>query len=430
MKKTSFLAATALVVAVAWNAPTSAQSVEEFYSDNDIDLFIGYSAGGGYDAHARTLARHIGKHIPGNPDVIPRNREGAGSMILANELVTTVAQDGSAFALIGRGQVLQPLYGNEEAKFSAQELNWIGSTSNEVSVCISSVDTPVDTWQDLKTRGMIVGGTGPGADTDTFPRVLNNVLGTKLQLITGYPGGSDVVLAMERGEVEGRCGYSYSSLVSRRGDLLEDNKARILLQMSTAKHPAIPDVPLVMDLAETDRDRDILTMVFSPQGMGRPFVAPAGVPDERVAALRAAFDATMADPEYIDDLKQQGLDLAPISGDAIQDLVASMYGQPQDVIDAAKEASTSDANLPISEVEIELRVDEGEITETLKEGRTITYKMSDGAMQSVSISGSRTAVSIAGQGDDRANITVGMMCSVSMPPDATDDIEAVEVVCK
>ena len=418
-----------MLIAVVWNTPLSAQSVEEFYSNNDIDLFIGYSAGGGYDAHARTLARHIGKHIPGNPDIIPRNREGAGSMVLTNELETTVAKDGSAFALIGRGQVLQPLYGNEDAKFKPRELNWIGSTSNEVSVCIASVDTPIDSWQDLKTRGMIVGGTGPGADTDTFPRVLNNVIGTKLQLITGYPGGSDVDLAMERGEVEGRCGYSYSSLVSRRGDLIEDNKIRILLQMSTAKHPAIPDVPLVMDLVESDRDRDILTMVFLPQGMGRPFVAPAGVPKDRAEALKAAFDATMEDPEYIDDIKQQGLDLAPISGSAIQDLVAGMYGQPQEVVDAAKEASTSAANLPISEVMIALRVDEGEITEILKEGRTISYKMSDGSMQSVSISGSRTAVSIAGQGDDRVNITVGMMCSVSMPPDATDDIEAVEVVC-
>jgi tripartite-type tricarboxylate transporter receptor subunit TctC len=278
-------------MALAWAAPLSAQSVEEFYSGHDIDLYIGYSTGGGYDAHARTLARHMGKHIPGNPEIIPRNREGAGSMLLTNELASTLPTDGTVFAAIGRGQVLQPLYGVPEATFKPRELNWIGSTSNEVSVCIVWKDVPVDTWQDLKTRGMIVGGTGPGADTDTFPRLLNNILGTKLQLITGYPGGSDVVLAMERGEVEGRCGYSYSSMVSQRPDLLEEKKIRILMQMSTAKHPAIPDVPLVMDLAETDRDREVMRMVFAPQVMGRPFVAPAGIPEDRVAALRAAFDA-------------------------------------------------------------------------------------------------------------------------------------------
>jgi tripartite-type tricarboxylate transporter receptor subunit TctC len=430
MKRRKFLLAIAPLIAMAWTAPLSAQSVEEFYSSHDVDLYIGYSTGGGYDAHARTLARHMGKHIPGNPEIIPRNREGAGSMLLTNELASTLPNDGTVFAAIGRGQVLQPLYGIPEATFKPRELNWIGSTSNEVSICIVWKDVPVDSWQDLKTRGMIVGGTGPGADTDTFPRLLNNILGTKLQLITGYPGGSDVVLAMERGEVEGRCGYSYSSMVSQRPDLLEEKKIRILMQMSTAKHPAIPDVPLVMDLAETDRDREVMTMVFAPQVMGRPFVAPAGVPEDRVAALRAAFDATMKDPEYLADVEKQGLELEPVSGEEIQALVVRMYDQPQDIIDAAKEASTSEANLPISEVKLDMRVDEGEITETGDGGRTITYKMSDGKAQSVSISGSRTAVSIAGQGDDRANLKVGMMCKVTMPPNAEGDIEATEVVCE
>jgi tripartite-type tricarboxylate transporter receptor subunit TctC len=430
MKRRKFLLAIAPLIAMAWTAPLSAQSVEEFYSSHDVDLYIGYSTGGGYDAHARTLARHMGKHIPGNPEIIPRNREGAGSMLLTNELASTLPNDGTVFAAIGRGQVLQPLYGVPEATFKPREFNWIGSTSNEVSICIVWKDVPVDSWQDLKTRGMIVGGTGPGADTDTFPRLLNNILGTKLQLITGYPGGSDVVLAMERGEVEGRCGYSYSSMVSQRPDLLEDKKIRILMQMSTAKHPAIPDVPLVMDLAETDRDREVMTMVFAPQVMGRPFVAPAGVPEDRVAALRAAFDATMKDPEYLADVEKQGLELEPVSGEEIQALVVRMYDQPQDIIDAAKEASTSEANLPISEVKLDMRVDEGEITEAGDGGRTITYKMSDGKTQSVSISGSRTAVSIAGQGDDRANLKVGMMCKVTMPPNAEGDIEATEVVCE
>ena len=430
MKRSNCLTATALALAVGWTSPLAAQSVEEFYSDNDIDLYIGYSAGGGYDAHARTLARHMGKHIPGTPEIIPRNREGAGSMLLSNELAETLPADGTVFALIGRGQVLQPLYGVPEATFKPREMNWIGSTSNEVSICIAGKDVPVDTWQDLITRGMIVGGTGPGADTDTFPRVLNNVLGTKLQLITGYPGGSDVVLAMERGEVEGRCGYSYSSMVSQRPDLMEEGKARILMQMSTAKHPAIPDVPLVMDIVENDRDREVLSMVFAPQVMGRPFVAPPGVPEDRVAALRAAFDATMKDPEYIADVEKQGLELNPVSGEEIQALVNRLYDQPQDVIDAAEEASTSDANLPITQATIQMRVDEGEITEAGDGGRSITYKMGDGKMQTVSISGSRTAVSIGGQGDDRANLKVGMMCKVSMPPGAEGDIEATEVVCE
>jgi tripartite-type tricarboxylate transporter receptor subunit TctC len=282
----------------------------------------------------------MGKHIPGRPTIIPRNRPGAGSMLLSNELASTLPTDGTAFATIARGQVLLPLYGIPEARFNPLKLNWIGSTSNEVSVCISWKDVPVYNWQDLKSRGMIVGGIGPGSDPDTFTRLLNNLLGTKLRLITGYPGGSDIVLAMERGEVEGRCGYSYSSLISQRPDLLEEKKVRLLMQISTSKHPAIPEVPLIMDLAESDFDRQVMTIVFSPQVMGRPFVAPAGVPEDRISALRAAFDATMKDPEYLAEIEKQKLDFAPVSGEEIQALVVRMYSQPQEIVEAAKEAST------------------------------------------------------------------------------------------
>jgi hypothetical protein len=185
-----------------------------------------------------------------------------------------------------------------------------------------------------------------------------------------------------------------------------------------------------MDIVESDRDREVLAMVFAPQVMGRPFVAPPGIPEDRVAALRAAFDATMKDPEYVADIEKQGLELNPVSGEDIQALVIRLYDQPQDIVDAAKEASTSDANLPISQAKLEMRVDEGEITETGDGGRSITYKMADGGTQAVSISGSRTAVSIGGQGDDRANLKVGMKCKVTMPPNAEGDIEATEVVCE
>lgn len=430
MNQLRCLRAFALTVLAGWSSPVAAQSVEEFYSTHDIDLFIGYTVGGGYDAHARTLARHMGKHIPGNPSIIPRNREGAGSMLLTNELASTVPNDGTAFAIIARGQVLQPLYGVPEARFDPREFNWIGSTSNEVGVCIVWNDVPVETWQGLKTRGMIVGGTGPGGEADTFPRVLNNVLGTKLQLITGYPGGADIVLAMERGEVEGRCGYSYSSLISQRPDLLEEKKVRILLQMSTAKHPAIPDVPLVMDLAESDRERAVMTLVFSTQAMGRPFVAPPGVPADRVAALRIAFDETMKDKEYQADVERQALELAPVSGNEIQALVEKIYSQPPDIVQAAKEASTSDANLPISEVAANLRLEKGEITEIVDGGRVATFRMSDDTTRSVLVSGSRTAVSIGGQGDSRTNLKVGMKCEVSSTPQGESDIEAIEIVCE
>ncbi|MFQ6016959.1 MAG: Bug family tripartite tricarboxylate transporter substrate binding protein, partial [Kiloniellaceae bacterium] len=201
-------------------ATAGADAVADFYKGKTITLFVGYSPGGGYDTYARTVARHMGKHIPGNPDFVVKNRPGAGSMKLANEMYAAVPKDGSVIGIIGRGQVMEPLFGTEQAKFDPSEFNWLGSANNEVSVCVSWHTSPVRTVQDLMTQQLIVGGTGPGADTDTFPKVLNNVIGTRLKLVTGYPGGNDILLAMERGEVDGRCGYSWSSAKSRKADWL------------------------------------------------------------------------------------------------------------------------------------------------------------------------------------------------------------------
>ena len=424
------LAYLGLMLGLGVAGPAHAGSVADFYSGNTITLYIGYSAGGGYDAYGRTVARHMGKHIPGNPTIVAKNRPGAGSLVLANEVGNVLPKDGSAIAIIGRAQVLEPLYGNKKAMFNPREFNWLGSANNEVSVCVAWHETPVSSVDDMKTRGMIVGGTGPGADTDSFPRVLNNILGTKLRLVTGYPGGNDILLAMERGEVEGRCGYSYSSLKSRKAAWLKEGKVRILLQMSTAKHPEMPDVPFVMDLAESDRDREILTMVYSAQAMGRPFVAPPGLPADRVKALQDAFEATMNDPEFLADTGKQKLAVAAISGPAIQALVAGMYAQPQELVDAARDAKSNAANLKITKVAISFQVDMGEITEIKKGGRTISYSMSGGKSQTVSISGSRTSVKIGGQKESRKNLKLGMNCEVTYPEGAEGKIEAKEVSCK
>lgn len=424
------LAYLGLMIGMSFAGPANADSVSDFYSGKTITLYIGYSAGGGYDAYGRTVARHMGKHISGNPNIVAKNRPGAGSLVLANEVGNVLPKDGTAIAIIGRAQVLEPLYGNKKAVFDPQKFNWLGSANNEVSVCVAWHETPVNSVEDMKTRGMIVGGTGPGADTDSFPRVLNNVLGTKLKLVTGYPGGNDVLLAMERGEVEGRCGYSYSSLKSRKGTWLKEGKVRILLQMSTAKHPEMPDVPFIMDLANSDRDREILTMVYSAQAMGRPFVAPPDVPADRVKALQDAFEATMSDPEFLADTGKQKLAVAAISGPAIQTLVAGMYGQPQELVDAARDAKSSAANLDITKVAITFQIDKGEITEIKKGGRTISYSMSGGESQTVNISGSRTSVKIGGKKENRKNLKLGMNCEVSYPSDSEGKIEAKEVSCK
>jgi tripartite-type tricarboxylate transporter receptor subunit TctC len=324
----SRLKAIALASAAAIMAASaaSAQSVEEFYSGKTIEVRIGFSVGGGYDTYARLLAEHMGKHIPGNPTLVPQNEPGAGSLKLANWLYDAAPQDGTVFGIVARAAPFDPLFGNDAAKFDAQKFNYIGSANNEVSVCVARADTGIEKFDDLKEKELIVGGTGPTADTVQFPKIMNDVFGTKITIIDGYPGGNDVNLAMERGEVTGRCGWSWSSVVATRQDWLDSGYINVLMQLSTSKHPGIPDeVPLIMDRAETDDDRRLLRIVFARQALGRPFLAPPNIPEDRVTALQEAFMATMEDPEFLADAKQAELEITPISGPEVRQLVEDAY---------------------------------------------------------------------------------------------------------
>ena len=248
------------------------------------------------------IARHIGKHIPGNPTVVPKNMEGAGSLRLANWLYNVAPKDGTAFGIIGRGTGFDPLLGNQ-GRPVRRPTSSPGSAAPTTRSASASPGTPAasPSSRTLLTKELIVGGTGASADTDQFPRILNGVLGTKMKIVTGYPGGNEVGLAMERGEVQGRCGWSWSSVKSTHQQWIDDKKFNILVQLALEKHPDLPDVPLVIDLAKTDEQRQILKLIFARQVMGRPFLAPPGVPTDRADALRKAFMDTMKDKEFLAD---------------------------------------------------------------------------------------------------------------------------------
>jgi tripartite-type tricarboxylate transporter receptor subunit TctC len=322
----------ALNAALFIAANAQAQSPADFYKSRTVDLYVGYSVGGGYDLYSRVLARHIGRHIPGNPTVVVKNMEGAGSLRLANWLYRVGPKDGSVIGIIGRGTGFDPLLGVPAAQFDATKFTWIGSGNHEVSVCVA-YDSPsgVTTFADLRSREMTVGGTGASADTDQFPRVVNGVLGTRMKIVSGYPGGNDIVLAMERGEVQGRCGWSWSSVKSTHGAMIAQKRLHVLLQLSLHKHPELPDVPLVVDLAKTDEERQILTLIFARQVMGRPFLAPPGIPADRADALRQAFMATMTDPEFIAEAERTQIEVNPVAGEDLQKLVAEIYRTPPEV---------------------------------------------------------------------------------------------------
>jgi hypothetical protein len=246
-----------------------AQSPAEFYKSRNVELYIGYSVGGAYDLYARVLARHIGRHIPGNPTIIAKNMEGAGSLRLANWLYNVGAKDGTVLGVIGRGTGFDPL------------------------------------------------------------------LGTKAKIVSGYPGGNDITLAMERGEVKGRCGWSWSSVVATHKRWIDDKTITVLVQLSLAKHPDLPDIPLVMDFAKTDEQKLIFKLIFARQVMGRPFVAPPGLPKDRADALRKAFDDTMKDPDFLADAAKTQLEITPVTGVEVEKLVTELYQTPKAVADKA-----------------------------------------------------------------------------------------------
>jgi tripartite-type tricarboxylate transporter receptor subunit TctC len=228
-------------------------------------------------------------------------------------------------ATVARGAAFDPLLGVTAAQYDGNKFNWIGSANDEVSVCVSWKDSGITSMQDLMTKELVVGGTGPTADTDQFPKVMNAILGTKMKLIPGYPGGNDVSMAMERGEVKGRCAWSWSSLVATRMSWYKDKTIHVLIQLALQKHPDLPDVPLIMDLAKNDQERAMMTLVFARQTMGRPFMAPPGVPADRVAALRKAFMETMKDTDFLAEAQKGQLEITPVSGEELQALVAKGY---------------------------------------------------------------------------------------------------------
>jgi len=314
-----------------------AQSVAEFYRGKTITMLIGYTSGGGYDLYARVLSRHMGKHIPGNPSMTPQNMPGAGSLRVANFLYNAAPKDGITLGMFGRGVAVEPLIGSSGgSQFDARKFTWLGSGSDQVSLCASWHTSPVKTWTDMLTTPFTVGGEGPGSDPDMFAIMLKNLFGVKLKLVSGYPGGPEVNLAVERGEVDARCGWSWSSIKITKPEWLAEKKINLLLQMALKKSPELPDVPLIADQVKTERERLIIKLMMSRQQMGWPFIAPPDLPGDRAQALRKAFDETMKDREFLAEAKSRLLEVNPMSGAEIDKLVSELYQTPPDVIAATK----------------------------------------------------------------------------------------------
>ena len=325
------------VALLATEAPAQ-DAVANFYRGKTITIGVGFTAGGGYDLHARTLARHLGKHVPGNPNIVVKNVPGAAGLILANQLYNTSPKDGTELATFDRAIPLEPLVAPERARFDSLKLNWIGSTDNDVSTCFSWHASPVKTFADLLQRELVVGGTGTGGNASFYPKVLNAVLGTKFKVVPGYPGSAEVLLAMERGETEGFCSMGFVTLEYTRPDWVRDKKVNQLVQLGLSKNKNHMSVPLAIDLSNNEADRQVIEFTVSPNLFARPFVAPPGVPPERVAALRKAFNDTFDNPDYLAEATQRKMQVLLVRGEEIDDVLKRIFSMPRSVMDRVRDA--------------------------------------------------------------------------------------------
>lgn len=325
--------ALSVVAMLVLTTAARAQPVEQFYHNRTITIVVGFTPGGGYDLYARLLGRHLSRHIPGNPIIVVQNMPGAGSLRATRFVYSVAPKDGTVIATGNRSIITDPLLNG--ADFDATTLSWIGTVTNETSVCAMWHTSPVTSWEHMFRREFTLGGSAPGSDPDTFGMILRNVFGAKVRLVTGYPGGNDINLAIERGEIEGRCGWSWTSLKSQKAEWLSSKKINLLAQFGMHRHVDLPNVPLVLDRASDDGQRQILRLLIAAQFVGRPFFASPGIPDDRKAALRNAFDATMKDPQFLAEAKGLDLEISPVSGGMIDKFLADLYRTPKDIVKKA-----------------------------------------------------------------------------------------------
>jgi len=314
----------------ALRVPAAAEDVASFYRGRTVTIVVGQSTGGGYDLNARLVAQHMGRHIQGEPSMVVQNMPGAGGIKAANYLYSVAPRNGAVLSLFARYLVLEPLFTAQQ--YDSTRFIWLGSVSRDFSTCVSWHDSPIKTWKDALTTQFTAAGESLGGEADYLALAFKNLIGAKVKLITGFPGSTERLLAMERGEVDGTCGVSYSSLKSRHASWLAEKKINILLQTALEKAPELPDVPLVSELTRDPEKVQILRLIVGAQGMARPFNAPPGIPAERAAALRAAFDATMTDPAFLADAKRLDVEVSPVSGTVVAALIASFYATPKEIV--------------------------------------------------------------------------------------------------
>ena len=338
---TSLLACAGLSLAALAAAATPARADEralaEFYGKNKITIAVGFSPGGNYDLYARVIARHMGRAIPGNPEFIVQNMPGAGSRVLANALFQRGPFDGTMIGVPNQGIPTDQALGEQGVQFDAAKFYWLGSPNQEVNVAWTWHTSKVRTLDDARRIEGVMGSSGPGSPTYVYPRVMNMLLGTKFKVVSGYPGSNELDHAIEKGEVDGRGAVSWAAL-KVTSDWVQQDKVNLLAQIGLKKAADLPNLPILHELATNEEDRRLLEFLSLAPALGRPFFMPPRTPEERVAAVRKAFDATMKDAAFLADAERSRLDVSPLPWREMEEIVARTLNAPKAVVERAREA--------------------------------------------------------------------------------------------
>jgi tripartite-type tricarboxylate transporter receptor subunit TctC len=429
VRKIGILAATGIVLGIG--ADARADAVSDFYTGKRMTMLIGLSTGGGYDRYARLTSRYLGNYIPGKPTFIPRNMTGGGSLVMANFLYNAAAQDGTIIGAPQRGVPVEPLVAGSDskAKLDPLKMHWIGSLARETSLGVAWHTSGIKSYKDLYTKEFVAGGTGATTDSVITGYVLNRLLGMKFRMIAGYPGGSEVNLAMQRGEVMGRATNSWSSIKSGDYTRVQEGKLILLYQMGAKKNNdgILKDVPFALDFAKDKRTRQILFLKFGVNEFGYPYVMGPGVPKERYEAVQAAFKQVVKDPGLLADAKKARMEIDPIFGDEIESLLKEMYSTPPDIVAALRAASEPTGKVEMAKIPV--------ITASVKLGKVgkggskVSFKGKDkdgnNVKGSVGVSSSKTKVSVGGQTAKRDALKTGMACTLTY-----QGRDAKEISCK
>jgi tripartite-type tricarboxylate transporter receptor subunit TctC len=320
------------------HVPAQADPIADFYRGRTISWILSAGAGGGYASYALAFAPYFSAHIPGNPPIVIKNMPGGGGIRAMLYLDSIAPKDGTTLGLVHSSVPFAPIYGIKAASFDPRNMNWIGSIDASTGICVAWHESGIATWQDMLTKPFVVGGTGAGSQMETLPVMLDKLFGARLKVISGYKGGNDIYLAMERGDIQGRCGGLISSINSTRPDWFAKRLVNVPIQIAAARNPLFPDAPAIMEFAKDERTRKILQLILAPLEMDRPILAPPGVPPERVAALREAFHAAMNDPAFIAEAEKDHLEIREVSGRRIAEILSDAFATPPEIARAATEA--------------------------------------------------------------------------------------------